>query len=207
MAGKIAKILLKIFIFLFVASVITSAVSIIPAYLQLRQTANSILLRTTLNNYITFNELRDYLEDTYSGDSYAASLICKGDCALTPGGDNSLSSSAYNTGVYVYMAGGIDMTDYPLPSNSSATMWGDKNSRRVILNEGSSFNPKENSDDAFRLDSVYNGVNRGTPITVRLDARIKMRIFVGGTFVTVGFPISTGELTAPAMYYYRNIIN
>lgn len=202
MFERIAKIIFKSFIYMAILSTAISFTNIIPVYLNLRSAANSILISTTLNNYITRDNLTQTIDSYFNDSNYVGAIICKDgeqECKSNPG---NLGYTWNNSGIYAYVSVGNNPVNHDIGTKESGH---GNTGRKALVDEGSTFDPKLNPDDAFKLDDHYKGANRGTRITVRLDTMVRLQIYVFGTYYSAGFPISTGELSAPAMYYYRNM--
>jgi len=176
----------------------------------MRAAANAILIKATLNNYITEDEVTDIVNDYFIEADFMNGMICKETVVCGVGslggiGNSELARSwevnSKKSGVYIYMSVQNNMPEFPLAGQSS----GNVTDRQVIIPEGDTFDAKVNPLDAFKLDTTYKAANRGTKLTVRLDAKVKLQIYMFGKYFYPGLPISTGEISAPAMYYYRNM--
>lgn len=186
--SKIGKLFLKFSFALLGISLAISLLNIFPFYLNMVRVADDLLMRATINNYILSSQVNDSVREGFINSSVFNQLTYKGK------GNNGLVIDGKPSGVYVSMVVGH------MPSNPD---WNNQGTRKVILNEPATFDPKTNPADAVKLDKVYHAAQRGDEISVRLDAKIKCNAIFAGINIPFEIPLTVTR-SAPAMYYYRN---
>ena len=160
-------------------------------------------MRASINNYIIRSDIDSIIENKFnlgrSGDfNFAEDL-----------GGGILNKLTYKEdgGIYVYGCVGDNCMVSAASCNTGEGCYSYGNpTRKVILNEGTSFNPKDNDSDLIKLRGTgmgqYKGAQRGETITIRVESKMSFSVMLFGYNVTVGIPLSVTK-SAPAMYYYR----
>lgn len=205
---KVALLLLKVFIFLLMVSLLTSVANIIPYYLNMSRVANDLLMRATINNYVLRSQVDDAIRRGIVENEFINAITYKGTREYGPPGtpvSGSWSVNGSPSGIFVYMAIGDmpESTKHDPGTYSSEYEMMSKN-RKVIVNEGNSFDPKSNPSDAVKFDVEYNGAQRGETITVVLEGKMKAKAWFIGFNRDFEIPVKVRK-SGPAMYYYRNM--
>jgi len=195
---KVAMLFLKFFVAMLIFSLITSIANIVPYYMQMNNVANDLILRAAVNNYILKSQVDAIIEESFVNNAIFNTLTYDGPKARV--GKNGVR------GIYVYAR--------VLPDAGEAFPRGacnlgeycasyDSNSRHVIVNEGTSFDPKTNPTDMIRFRGpTYRGAQRGESITVRIEAKVNAKALFIGFNIDFQIPLAV-EKSAPAMHYYR----
>ena len=207
---KVSLMILKVFITIFILTLVTSLANIFPYYMAMTNVANDILMRSTMNNFVIQKDVDDIVGSTFglqrSGDFHTYDRDINGE-------DNIFGSLTYKEdgGVHVYTqtipkgSGAKPFSSGSCTIGESCSSW--KNpARKVVLNENVNFDPKTNTDHLMKfrgpIADSYNGAQRGDTISVRVESKIKLKVIFIGMNITVGVPLRVTK-SGPAMYYYR----
>ena len=194
---KVAMLFLKFFVAMLIFSLITSIANIVPYYMQMNNVANDLILRAAVNNYILKSQVDAIIEESFVNNEIFNTLTYDGPEARV--GKNGVR------GIYVYAR--------VLPAPGEAFPRGmcnlgeycpeyDRIERHVIVDEGTSFDPKKNPTDMIRFRETYQGAQRGESITVRIEAKVNAKALFIGFNIDFQIPLAV-EKSAPAMHYYR----
>lgn len=210
---KVALLLLKVFTWLFILTLVVSIANMFPYYMALTNVANDVLMRATMNNYVRQAEIDLIMEETFN-------LQRSGSNNHQYGRDSGEINSIFNGltykddgGIYIYAmtvpqevaASGVS----PFQGGSCnigtrCSAW-ENPARKVIINETADFDPKTNDTHLIKFrgpSGAYKGAQRGDTIAVRVEGKINLKILFIGMNMTVGVPLRVTK-SGPAMYYYR----
>lgn len=195
---KIALAFLKIFLGILAITVISSLMCIVPYYSALDDVANDVLMRASLNNYIRQAEVDNIIKDKFSiagGPTYYKTIT-----------ENTFLNQITNTkekGIAVYARVNEEFKEDAFNVYSITDI---SPTRKVIIKESPSFNPKNNNKHLMKLRQTgagnYNSAQRGDTIHIRVESKMNFSVYFLGYQKTVGLPLSVTK-SAPAVTYYR----
>ena len=163
----------------------------------MERAANDVLMRATINNYVLKSQADNVIIDSFVNNDIFNTLTYKGE-----GGYYRLKNSSAITGIYLYTAVGDGQFPKNVCNPGEYCSSYDYKTRKVIVDEGLTFDPKSKPDDMIKLRDDYHGANRDDTITVRLEAKLNCKVFFIATNIDFQIPLVV-EKSGPAMFYYR----
>lgn len=204
---KVALIFLKVFVILLAVTLLSSVANLVPYYMSLSRVADDLLMRAAINNYILASQVESTVRDGIINNDYINAVTYKGVREYGPAGppvSGCLKVDGKDSGVFIYIFIGEKPKSSANVGEYNVAYANMASKRKVILNEGSGFDPKTKPGDAVKFDSTYHGAQRGETITVVAEAKVKGRVWFIGLNREFEIPISVVK-SGPAMYYYRNL--
>lgn len=223
--SKIAMLILKINVYLFVITLGANLLMLFPFYMHITQISNNVAMDVANRNYTTHKDLSLYIDhlSAQGGDANAVPYsLMAFDKANRVGSSQSLESGA----VSAAKLGGQTSFSNPLnpdpnsyisksigdevASVSVKAIGGSKDGKSLIACKGacaSEFNPLTNNQDmiagmdgtGMTADSTL--VNRGTPFKVSVKTRYKLSGGTLGFMFHAGLPVTVETIGVTTQYY------
>lgn len=222
---KIALLILKINVYLFILTFGISVLSFFPYYMHLTQISNNIAMDVANRNYINTSDVSKFVGHLNASpgqnDSTAFSLMTfresDFDGRVVDGDREDISQFAKDGGVTVFSREIEAPSDsYALSSGGNTTvalsvkaLSGSKSGKSLIASYGASskFDPLNKEDhlvDGMTGNQMKNNsilVNRGTPFKVSLLTRYKLTAGTLGFMFHSGIPVEMSTVGVTTQYY------